>query len=82
MKKEQAPQAEEQVKQLQETVYYLRMNRRILLTVLEQIRDDHKRDLQHLNEEIKQLQKSNCRYARIIWQKNKQIVDLQKSQNI
>jgi hypothetical protein len=70
---------EECIRQLQENITSLRMSRRILMTLLEQSQNEHKRENQRFMQEKKRLQKANSHYAQLLWEKNKRIRELEKS---
>ena len=69
---------EQRIRELQENVASLRMSRRILMTILEQVKNEQKAENKRLEDEKIRLKKVNNHYAEAIWEKNIRIRELEK----
>ena len=70
---------EERIRQLEENIANLRMSRRILMNLLEQVQYSRKEELERLEKERRRLQKISSSYAGQIWEKNRRIRELEDS---
>lgn len=68
---------EEKIRELQTNISSLRMSRRILMSLLESVQNEHKKDQKKLLEENKKLKRSNHNFAGLLWEKNKRIRELE-----
>ncbi len=69
---------EERLRQLQEKVSSLRMSRRILMSLIDQIQKENEQEVQRLQKEKIRLQRSNQQYASLLLDKNRDILELKK----
>ena len=70
---------EERIKKLQESVASLRMSRRVLMSLLEQVQTNKKEELEQLLKENMRLHKQVNSYANRLWEKNQRIVELEQA---
>ena len=68
----------ERVILLQDNVASLRMSRRVLMSLLTQLKNDYEQESTLLRKEKQRLQQENAGYAKIIWEKNKRICELER----
>ncbi len=68
----------EQIRNLEDSVYSLRMSRRILMSLLEQVQSNSDQELERLRKQNSILQKQNHNYAQRIWQQNRHLLELGK----
>lgn len=64
------------IKQLEEKVEQLRVSRRILIQLVEKIEREKHSLLENMEKECKYLRKQNAKFARIIMEKNKKLLDV------
>lgn len=69
---------QEKIRRLQDNISSLRMSRRILMSLLEEVQLRNKEEIEHLYKEQTRLRKSGSNYAAIIWEKNKRICELEE----
>lgn len=69
---------EQRIRELEENVASLRMSRRILMTMLEQVKNEQKIENKRQEDEKKRLKKVNTHYAEAIWTKNIRIRELER----
>ncbi|HHV72248.1 MAG TPA: translation initiation factor 2 [Clostridia bacterium] len=65
------------IRELEEKVEGLRMSRRILMNILDLLEKTKKEEISRLEAENHRLQKANQKYARMILEKNREILFLQ-----
>ena len=65
------------VRELEEKVEQLRLSRRVLMSLIERLERDRALFLTRLEKENRRLHRNNHRYARHLWQKNRQIMELE-----
>ena len=65
------------VRELEEKVEQLRLSRRVLMNLVEKLERDKSNFLSKLERENKKLHSANYRYARWLFKKNHQIVELE-----
>ena len=70
---------EEKIRQLQENIASLRMSRRILMSLLDQVQCGSREERYQLEKEKVRLQKINSNYANQLWEKNRRIRELEKA---
>ena len=70
---------EERIRQLEENIANLRMSRRILMNLLEQVQYSRKEELERLEKEKRRLRKISSNYAGQLWEKNRRIRELEDS---
>jgi len=69
---------EERIRRLQEDITSLRMSRRILMSLLEQLQGERRQEKDRLEKEKNRLQKVNSHYVETIWEKNIRIRELEQ----
>lgn len=69
---------EERIRRLQEDITSLRMSRRILMSLLEQLQGERRQEKDRLEKEKVRLQKANSHYVETIWEKNIRIRELEQ----
>lgn len=69
---------EERIRRLQEDITSLRMSRRILMSLLEQLQGERRQEKDRLEKEKLRLQKANSHYVETIWEKNIRIRELEE----
>jgi len=69
---------EERIRRLQEDITSLRMSRRILMSLLEQLQGERRQEKERLEKEKVRLQKANSHYVDTIWEKNIRIRELEQ----
>ena len=69
-------QAEQRIKELEESVVNLRFSRRLLLNLLTGLQEEKENERMSFEREKQKLVESNRRYARLIWEKNKKINEI------
>jgi len=71
------------IRELEEKVGQLQLSRRVLMNLIEKIERERSGFVKRLEEENHKLHQDNCRYARRLFRKNLQIVELEsKLKNI
>ena len=65
------------IKELEEQVEHLRISRRVLMNLIEKIEREKRFFLTKLENENKRLQKNNTKYAQWLWQKNRELIELE-----
>lgn len=68
---------EQRIQELEEKIDHLRFSRRVLMNLIERLEKDKWGSLSKLERENKKLQLNNCKYARTLWRKNRQIMELE-----
>lgn len=68
---------ERRIKELEDKVFQLRLSRRILMYLLEEANREREASVRVLKRENERLRLANYRYARMLVNKNQQIVNLQ-----
>lgn len=68
---------EQKIQELEEKIDHLRFSRRVLMNLIERLEKDKWGSLAKLERENKKLQLNNSRYARSLWRKNRQIMELE-----
>ena len=71
-------QYEEKIRRLQDNVSSLRLSRRILMSLLEQLQLCQREETEQLIKENRRLKKQANIYATRLWEKNRQIIELEK----
>ena len=66
------------VGELEQRVEHLRVSRRVLMNLLEKVEREKVSLVQHLEKENVRLQRDNQRFAKWIFSKNREIVELQE----
>ena len=64
------------VDELEKKVEHLRVSRRVLMNLVARMERDKAGEVLELLEENRRLKKANTRYAKTLWLKNQQIVEL------
>lgn len=77
--REETQRYEDKIRQLQDNILNLRISRRILMTLLEQVQTEKAREEERLRKEAQRLQKSNSRYAGNLLKKNQRIRELEQA---
>lgn len=67
---------EKKVRMLEERIEHLRFSRRVLMNLVEKLERERVRNLSRLEKENRRLQFSNKRYARLLMEKNRQLVEM------
>ncbi|MDN5364385.1 MAG: hypothetical protein PWQ91_1447 [Eubacteriales bacterium] len=67
---------EKRVRMLEERIEHLRFSRRVLMNLVEKLEREWVRNLSRLEKENRRLQFSNKRYARMLMEKNRQLVEM------
>ena len=67
---------QKRVRELEEKVEQLRLSRRVLMNLVEKLEREKLGSVNKLEIENRKLQISNCRYAKFLLRKNRQIMDL------
>ena len=67
---------QKRVHELEEKVEQLRLSRRVLMNLVEKLEREKLGSVNKLEIENRKLQISNCRYAKFLLRKNRQIMDL------
>ena len=67
---------QKRVYELEEKVEQLRLSRRVLMNLVEKLEREKSGSVSKLEKENRKLQISNCRYAKFLLRKNRQIMDL------
>lgn len=67
---------EKRVRMLEERIEHLRCSRRVLMNLVEKLEREWVRNLSRLEKENRRLQFSNKRYARMLMEKNRQLVEM------
>lgn len=75
---EELKRSREQIRQLQDNIYSLRMSRRVLMSLLEQVQTSQQEEISRLKRQNAQLQKQNQGYAGRLWQQNRRIHELEQ----
>jgi predicted RNase H-like nuclease (RuvC/YqgF family) len=70
-------QLKARVRELEEKLAQVRLSRRVLLHLLEQMEAERSQFVKKLETENRRLQKANARYARSLLKKNQQIIELE-----
>ncbi|MEW6770497.1 MAG: translation initiation factor 2 [Bacillota bacterium] len=65
------------IRELEEKLAQVRLSRRVLLHLLEQVEKERNLFMQSLEKENRRLQQTNARYVRSLLKKNQQIIELQ-----
>lgn len=65
------------IKELEEKIDQLRFSRRVLMNLVERLEKEKWENMSRLERDKKRLQLQNSKYARILWHKNRQILDLE-----
>jgi len=68
---------EQKIHELEEKIDHLRFSRRVLMNLIERLERDKWGSLAKLERENKKLHLNNTRYARSLWRKNRQIMELE-----
>ena len=68
--------------ELEQRVEHLRVSRRVLMNLLEKVEREKVALVYHLEKENVRLQRDNKRFAKWIFSKNKEIVELQEKDNV
>lgn len=66
----------QRIQELENRVEQLRISRRVLMRLVEKSENEKWELVNRLRQEKERLQARNRRYARVIWQKNKELVFL------
>ncbi|OIQ58851.1 hypothetical protein MOTE_16050 [Moorella thermoacetica] len=66
----------QRIQELESRVEQLRISRRVLMRLVEKSENEKWELVNRLRQEKEQLQARNRRYARVIWQKNRELVFL------
>ncbi|MDN5325766.1 MAG: hypothetical protein PWP41_462 [Moorella sp. (in: firmicutes)] len=66
----------QRIQELENRVEQLRISRRVLMRLVEKSENEKWELVNRLRQEKEQLQARNRRYARVIWQKNRELVFL------
>lgn len=74
---EETVQLKTRIRELEEKLAQVRLSRRVLLHLLEQVEKERNLFLQSLEKENRRLQQTNARYVRSLLKKNQQIIELQ-----
>jgi len=67
---EESAMYEEKIRRLEDSVSSLRLSRRILMSLLEQVQGGHKAELERLTKENRRLKRQLADHAQQIWQLN------------
>ena len=78
MLREELRLAKARVGELEQTVEHLRVSRRVLMNLLEKVEREKVALVHKLERENIRLQKDNTRFAKWIFSKNREIVELQE----
>ncbi|MCL6560045.1 MAG: translation initiation factor 2 [Firmicutes bacterium] len=70
-------QLKARVRELEDKLAQVRLSRRVLLHLLEQMEAERNLFMKKLETENRRLQKANARYARSLLKKNQQIIELE-----
>lgn len=70
-------QLKARVRELEDKLAQVRLSRRVLLHLLEQMEAERNLFMKKLETENRRLQKANARYARSLLKKNRQIIELE-----
>jgi hypothetical protein len=74
---EETVQLKTRIRELEEKLAQVRLSRRVLLPLLEQVEKERNLFMQSLEKENRRLQQTNARYVRSLLKKNQQIIELQ-----
>uniref|UniRef100_A0A7C2HU62 Translation initiation factor 2 n=1 Tax=Ammonifex degensii TaxID=42838 RepID=A0A7C2HU62_9THEO len=74
---EETVQLRTRIRELEEKLVQVRLSRRVLLHLLEQVEKERNLFMQSLEKENRRLQQTNARYVRSLLKKNQQIIELQ-----
>jgi predicted RNase H-like nuclease (RuvC/YqgF family) len=74
---EETVQLKTRIRELEEKLAQVRLSRRVLLHLLEQVEKERNLFMQSLEKENRRLQQTNARYVRSLLKKNQQIIELQ-----
>ena len=69
---------EEKIRRLQDYVASLRMSRRILMSLLEQVQEERNEEVGRLQRENLSLRKRSNAYATKLWEQNCRLLELEK----
>jgi len=67
----------QRVEELEDKIEQLRLSRRVLMNLVEKTEREKTCFLSRLEKENRRLSQNNCRYARCLIRKNRQILDLE-----
>lgn len=73
-----ATELEQKVSELEQRVEHLRVSRRVLMNLLEKVEREKIALIHNLEKENMRLQRDNSRFAKWLFSKNRQIVELQE----
>lgn len=73
-----AAELEHKVSELEQRVEHLRVSRRVLMNLLEKVEREKVALIHNLEKENMRLQRDNSRFAKWLFSKNRQIVELQE----
>lgn len=74
---EELKRSRERIRQLQDNVFSLRMSRRVLMSLLEQVQSSQQEEITRLRKQNASLQKQNRSFVGRLWEQNQRIVDLE-----
>jgi hypothetical protein len=74
---EETVQLKTRIRELEEKLAQVRLSRRVLLHLLEQVEKERNLFMESLEKENRRLQRTNARYVRSLLKKNQQIIELQ-----
>ena len=70
---------EENIGELKANIASLRMSRRILISLVESLQDEAKKEQKRLLEDNRRLKRHNVSYAQRLWEKNQKIRRLEQA---
>ena len=78
LEREEHRRSQERIKQLQDNIYSLRMSRRVLMSLLEQVQTNQQEEIERLRKQNARLTKQNQGFAGRLWEQNRRLCELER----
>ena len=69
---------QERIRQLQDNIFSLRMSRRVLMSLLEQVQTSQQEEIERLRKQNARLVKQNQGFAGRLWEQNQRLCELEQ----
>jgi acyl-homoserine lactone acylase PvdQ len=76
--REERQRNQEQIRKLQDNIFSLRMSRRVLMSLLEQVQASQQEEIDRLRKQNAQLTKQNQSFAGRLWEQNRRLCELER----
>ena len=78
LEREERQRNQERIRQLQDSIFSLRMSRRVLMSLLEQTQASQQEEIERLRKQNARLTKQNQDFAGRLWEQNRRLCELER----